>query len=144
MENGFLAIETHCERPGKVRLFVSDLAPTPDTNDSERRLRYAAQCSDRDAALMHTHELIKRRLVDPDTHIYRVSLARAIAAAESIDLRHRRVYLDPDLDDTTNTQIAEHSAYFIRLQRRKTKFFEIMGYMGIGLLLLNIFVLSLV
>ncbi len=142
MENGFLAIETHCGRPGLVRFYLSDTAPTPDPDDAEHRLCYAARFNDRTAALMHTHELIKRRLRDADTHIYQVSPAHAIAAVESLALKHQRVYLDPRLDDAERRQITEWTARFERLGAFKTRLFDIAGYIGIALLLFNLIILS--
>ena len=143
MDNGFLAIETHRDKPELVRFYLSDTAPAPNPTDTEHRLRYVARFNDRDAALMHTHELIKRRLLDPDTHIYRVSLARAVAAVESLDLKHQRIYLDPDLDADETDKIAEWADRFIRLKQFKTRIFDMLGYIAVGLLLFNLFLLSL-
>jgi hypothetical protein len=143
VENGYLAVETHGGRPGMVRLIVSPNLPPATTDvDSPTRLRYAARFNDSSAALMHTHELLKRRLVDCDSHLYRVDLAQAIGAIESIDLTHRDVFLDAALDDPTRKAIDAVRNDMIRRRERKTHFFEAMGYIGIGLLLFNLFVLS--
>lgn len=143
MEHGYLAVETHRDRPDMVRLIVSPAlpAPTPD-GGSATRLRYAARFNDSSAALMHTHELLKRRLVDCDSHLYRVSAAQAIGAIESLDLSHRDVFLDPALDQDTRQIIDEVRQVMVRRRERKTRFFETLGYIGIAILLLNLFVLS--
>ncbi len=143
MDHGFLAIETHRDKPELVRFYLSDVSPEPDPGATRHRLRYVARFNDRDAALMHTHELIKRRLLDPDGHMYRVSLARAIAAVESLELKHQRVYLDPALDNGETEKIAEWANRFVRLKQFKTRLFDTFGYVAIGLLLFNLFVLSL-
>jgi hypothetical protein len=144
MHHGFLAIETHRERPGMVRLVLTERSPAPEgAATGEPRIRYVAGFSDGDAAQMHAHEFLKRRLVDPDSRLYRVPLESAIAAVEAVALRHRRIYLDPDLEEHRREAIA---AELVRLQRiagRRRRFFEAIGYIAIGLLLLNLFVLSL-
>ena len=100
MQSGYLAIETHRDRPGIVRLVLSTEAPDPaPAAHADRRLRYVARFNDREAALMHTHEILRRRLIDLDTHLYRVPPERAIAAVESLDLKHRRIYLDSEFSD---------------------------------------------
>lgn len=145
MEHGYLAVETHRNRPGLVRLVVSDHLPQPDTDDErDTQLRYAARFNDRDAALMHTHEILKRRLIDPDVHLYRAEMAHAIAAIESLGLSHRDVYIDPDLDAATRRTIETAREVITAQRRRKERLFETIGYIGIGMLLLNLFVLSLV
>lgn len=143
MEPGYLAVETHRNRPGWVRLVVSPTLPRTDTDaECDTRLRYAARFNDRDAALMHTHEILKRRLIDPDTHLYRAETAQAIAAIESLGLSHRDVYIDPGLDKATRQAIETAREAITAQRRRKERLFETIGYIGIGLLLFNLFVLS--
>ena len=145
MEHGYLAVETHRNRPGMVRLVLSTELPRPGRGTGagpDTRLRYAARFNDRDAALMHTHEILKRRLIDPDAHLYRAEMAHAIAAIESIGLSHRDVYIDPELDDTTRQAIETARRAITAQRRRYEHLFETIGYIGIGLLLFNLFVLS--
>lgn len=143
MEHGYLAVETHRDRPGLVRLIVTSELPAPvEGRDSATRLRYAARFNDSSAALMHAHELLKRRLVDCDSHLYRVHQAQAIGAIESLDLSHRDVFLDPALDEETRREIDQARQMMARRRVRKTRFFEMLGYIGIAILLFNLFVLS--
>jgi hypothetical protein len=144
MQPGYLAIETHTERPGLVRFVLCDTLPDPDpTGHSEPRWRFIAGFNDSEAALMHTHELLKRRLLESETHLYRTSPERAIAAVESLDLRHRRVYLDPDFDDRSRATIASLTEKYVGRRRAWASFFQTLGYIGIGLLLLNLFTFSI-
>lgn len=92
---------------------------------------------------MHAHERLRRHLIDPDTHLYRVSLEQAIAAVESIDLRHRTIYEDPALDAQSRAAINELIAANTVRKQRSDRFFQTMGYIGIAILLFNLFFLSL-
>jgi hypothetical protein len=109
---------------------------------ASKRLRYIARFNDRQAAMMHTHELLKRRLIDLDARLYRVPLERAIAATESLDLKHRRIYLDAELSDESRMAIDAFAARFRTRRQAWAGIFLTMGYIGVGLLLLNLLVLS--
>ena len=141
---GYLAVETHQERPGLVRLTLTPEPPhTSAQPPGDRRVRYVARFNDGDAALMHTHEILRWRLLDLQTRIYRVAFERAIAAIDALDLKHRGIYLDPALSDTARAAIAATKQRFINARRRKDRLFELAGYLGIALLLLNLYALSL-
>jgi len=143
VQSGYLAIETHRDRPGIVRLVSSIEAPDPAPNaHADRRLRYIARFNDREAALMHTHEILRRRLIDPDAHMYRVPPERAIAAIESLDLKHRRTYLDSEFSDESRSAIASLTKRFNMQRRAWATLFETLGYIGIGILLFNMLLLS--
>lgn len=143
MKAGYLSIETHAEHPGRVRFVLSDHQPDPDpTLHGTRRIRYTARFNDREAALMHTHEILKRRLVDPDAHLYRVPLEHAIAAVESLDLTHRRLYLDADFSAATKTRITAFAERYRGRRARQDALFQTLGYIALGLLLFNMLVLS--
>jgi len=143
LQSGYLAIETHRDRPGIVRLVLSSESPDPASPaHAERRLRYVARFNDREAALMHTHEILKRRLLDQDAHLYRASLERAIAATESLDIRHRRIYLDPGISGESKEAIASLSKQMQARRRSWAAFFQTLGYIGIGILLFNMLFLS--
>lgn len=140
MKTGYLSIETHEQHPGQVRLLLSrDKPELESSTDAARVIRYIARFNDSEAGLMHTHEILKRRLLDLDSRLYRASLEQAIAALESIDLRHRRIYLDPDLSDESREGIAASTRRLVDLRRRKDLIFRLIGYVGLGLLLFNLF-----
>ena len=142
MDHGYLAVETHRNRPGLVRIVLTRELPAEQPDDAETRLRYAARFNDGDAALMHTHEILKRRLLDPDSRLYRVPEARAIAAIESLGLSHRDVYFDPLMDDGTRQAIDQLTRYLVVKRQRKEQVFTTLGYIAIGILLFNLFILS--
>ncbi|MDJ0739710.1 MAG: hypothetical protein QNJ91_08330 [Gammaproteobacteria bacterium] len=143
MTPGYLAVHTHDAHGGWVRLVTSPHQPDAAQGaPNQPQIRYIARFNDIEAALMHTHEILKRRLLDPDAHLYRASLAQAIAAVESLALRHRGVYIDPDLDATTRAEIDAQRQRNIDAQQRKDRFFQVLGSIGIGILLFNLLVLS--
>lgn len=142
MKPGYLSIETNEERKGLVRLLVAASQPDAAAPHAVRRIRYTARFNDSEAALMHSHELLKRRLLDPDAHLYRCPLERAIAAVESLGLRYNRVYLDAGLSDAQRSQIAFLSERYRARRRQKELIFQTLGYIALLILLLNLFVLS--
>ena len=132
MQGGYLLIETHPGHPGLVRIRTAATAPAePATDDVDApRLRYAARFDDLSAAHMHAHELLRRRLVDVDSRLYRADPVTAVSAAESIGLRHRRVYIDPELAaDPALTQTVE------RYRARRERLWRLWNGVGIGALL---------
>ena len=143
MKPGYLAIETHTDHQGWIRLLLGDRQPALGTDpDASRRICYVARFNDGDAALMHTHEILKRRLLDLDARLYRANLAQGIAAIESLDLRHRQVYLDPDLSTEIRAEVDALAAHNRHRKQLRDRFFKTLGYIGLGLLLFNLFFLS--
>lgn len=143
MRPGYLSVHTHSAHQGRIRLVVTDREPPRDAGQPEPHVRYTARFNDVDAALMHAHEALKRRLIDPDAHLYRADLARAIAAVKAVELRHEMTYTDPCIDDATHAAIERFVERQHVLQRRKDQFFRALGAIGIAILLFNLFVLSL-
>ncbi len=92
---------------------------------------------------MHTHEILKRRLLDLDTHLYRAPLEQAVGAIESLDLDHRQTYLDGDLSGETTMAVQAWTSRYRNRHSRWNRLFEALGYVGLGLLLFNLFFLSL-
>lgn len=143
MKNGYLSIETHADHSGLIRILRDDTKPDARLErGSARQIRYIARFNDSEAGLMHTHEILKRRLIDLDAQLYRTPLAQGIAAIESLGLNHQRVYLDPDLAESIKSEIAALSERYRRRRRRKDAIFQILGYIAVAILLFNLFVLS--
>ncbi len=138
MQSGVLYLETHAAHPSLVRVALADALPPTDAGpDAAVRVRYAARFADGDAALMHTHELLRRRLVDIDARLYRTSLPAAIAAIESLDLSHRRLYVDPGLDANSVAAIARAQARLVHHRQVVDRVWTVVGYVALGLLLLR-------
>lgn len=138
MQPGVLYLETHATHPGLVRMALADVPPPTDAGtDAAPRVRYAARFADGDAALMHAHELLRRRLVDLDARLYRTSLPAAIAAVESLDLSHWRLYVDPGLDANSVVAIGRAQARLVRHRQVVDRIWTVVGYVVLGLLLLR-------
>lgn len=99
MEEGYLIIETHAEHPSLVRVRKAERPPAePQPGDEpDPRVRYLARFGDLSAAQMQIHTRLRRALVDVEAGLYRCDAATAVAAAQSLELGHRQIYLDPEL-----------------------------------------------
>ena len=143
MQAGYLIIETHADRAGLVRLAVRADPPDPaPSSPAQPRVRHVTRFDDSEAAMMHAHELLKRRLIDADSHLYRTGIELAIAAIESLDLRHRPVYLDVDLSAETKARVAALTMRFRRRRALKNAIFQALGYIAVAILLFNLLVFS--
>jgi hypothetical protein len=111
MEPGYLLLETRPDQPGLVVARVRSEAPQANADG----LRFAARFNDIDAALMHLHQRLRRRLRTLEPRTYAVDLVEAVAAADAIELDHRRVYLDPSLSQSDAVD-ARIEAYHRRYQ----------------------------
>lgn len=142
MKAAYLSVQTHDAHPALTRILVSDEEPHPiggigTLETASAKTRFVARFNDIDAALMHTHGLLRRRLVDLDARLYRTPLVNAIAAVESLDLRHQTLYLDPDLKPSEREEISRRVEMLQRRRQRSNRCFEILGWIGLALLLLN-------
>lgn len=100
MEEGYLIIETSPAQPGLVRIRKAEAPPGEAKLDpqTDPQIRYVARFNDLSAAQMHVHNELRHSLVDAETGLYRNDPVTAVAAAQSIALRHRQIYLDPELE----------------------------------------------
>jgi len=110
-------IESRDDRPDRIRVRALAELPAMQSgtvlkSEGDARLRYAARFEDVDAALMHAHNALRRRLIDVDRRLYRTDPIEAVAAVDAIDLPHRRVHLDATLagDDRLTARIARRRA----------------------------------
>ena len=139
MRRGYLLIETRADRPGLVRVFGTETETEPAPTFPQRadlpRLRYCAYFHDLDAALMHIHEPLRRRLVDIDQRLYRVDPLDAVAAAQSVGLRYWQTYIDAELAD--DPKLAELVTSKRQRRKRFQLLWNIVGILAILLLLLK-------
>ena len=144
MRVGYLYLETSNRHPGVVRIVRSTAAQPPDPlangRGAEPAIRYIARFPDVDAAQMHAHNALRRRLLDVEARTYRASLVEAIAALAAIELPHRRIYLDSSLDERTQAEIAARIRENHHKHTRTNLVWQIVGGLGIGLLMLLAFV----
>jgi hypothetical protein len=139
MHTGYLFVETHGGRPGLVRIAVAKRPPVIDDGPAteQRRVRYLARFNDGDAALMHVHALLRRHLVDVNSGLYRVELVSAIAAAQSLDLTHERLYLDPQLGDAALIRVETRTEELERRRRLRDRLLYLLGYLALAVGLLH-------
>ena len=138
MEEGYLIIETHPERPGLVRIRNEKEAPDKlePGEQAGPRACYVGRFNDLSAAQMQVHARLRRRLVDSEAGFYRTDPITAVAAAESLPLRHRQVYLDPGLVDNSDLDRAiEKNLWRHRLTDR---FWQAVGVAAVILLVLKV------
>lgn len=138
MEEGYLIIETHAEHPRLVRVRKAETPPAePVTGDrGDPRVRYVARFGDLSAAQMQTHTRLRHCLVDVETGLYRCDPAAAVAAAQSLELRHREIYLDPDLAEG---KALDNAAARHRQRRRLAdRLWQTVGILAVLFLLVKI------
>lgn len=137
MRSGYLYVTTHTAQPGTVSLGIADQQPLPEQFGDGLHLHYVARFNDVEAARMHAHEVLKRKLVDIDAHRYRASLVQALVAVEAVELRHERVWQDPglaweDLHTVTTGARARHYRHLY-----KDKIWQLVGAAALCLLALR-------
>lgn len=143
MTPGYLIVETNPQSPGLVRLAVLPKNPETVPRDPEGpRIVFVSRFNDSEAALMHTHAVLRRRLVDIDAGLYRAPPDQAIAAVRAVDLRHHEVYLDPDISEALSARIEALQARLIRRKQWTRQVFETIGYIALAMLIGNLFLLS--
>ncbi|MFM1892067.1 MAG: hypothetical protein RLZ44_1144 [Pseudomonadota bacterium] len=140
MQPGYLSLETSASHPGLVRIRSLPDGPPPLPQGPglapDPAVRLVMRYQDLDAARMHAHSALRRRLVDVDAGTYRASLEEAVAGIEAIDLSHRLIYLDPDLDATTRRAIDARIAARRQRQALVDRIWQIVGGLAIGFLVL--------
>ena len=138
MRSGYLYLETRDDHPGMVRVRMSTELPSTQQGEAGANIRAISSYQDIDAASMHVHEHLKRHLVDIDSHLYRVSLAEALAALHTLSLRCRIVWTDPTIDQETleaeDAFIEKHKS----ARRHRDVWIRIIMWIAIALLAFNL------
>ncbi|ESQ14604.1 MAG: hypothetical protein N838_27425 [Thiohalocapsa sp. PB-PSB1] len=133
MRLGYLLIETNPALPGFIR--VRGVGSKP--NQFPDYLKYVARFTDLDAALMHFHKDLSRRLVDLDRGLYQISEEYAAAVAEAIELPHRRLFIDPEL--AQNHIFLDTIERLHRSHQRSARIFDLIGVLALLMLLVTAF-----
>ena len=138
MRSGYLYLETRDDHPGMVRLRMSTELPSTQQGEAGANIRAISSYQDIDAAAMHVHEHLKRHLVDIDSHLYKVSLAEALAALHTLSLTYRIVWTDPAVDQETleaeDAFIEKHKS----ARRHRDVWIRIIMWIAIALLAFNL------
>ena len=130
MRAGYLYLTPCTGLPDAVCLHE---AAVPPTGGAETPV--IAYFWDLDAAMMHFHADLRRRLLDPDRKAYRADMAEAAAVLDAIDLRHQRTYLSPALAGSPELDAATARLRAKHLLVRRV--FDWVGVIGLLLLLLT-------
>ena len=115
MSVGYIALQTHPEHPGLVRVVTLERVPEAKGGHLDGDLRYILLYSNAFVARMHIHEGLRRRLVDIDQGLYRCDLGMAMAVCDTVAFHHKRVWQDPSVSEDTLASRAEWRA---RLEKR--------------------------
>ncbi|NBC13460.1 MAG: hypothetical protein GVY09_08975 [Gammaproteobacteria bacterium] len=91
---------------------------------------------DLDAAMMHFHADLRRRLLDLDRRAYRADMVEAAAALDAVELQHQRTYLAPALAASPALIKATE-----RLHHRHQRWRRLFDWVGV-LALVLLFVMS--
>jgi hypothetical protein len=136
MKTGFLSLTTHPEHPGLVRARIHDKLPELQRQNDGGEIRYLARFRDSEAGLMHVQNAMHAALVDREQRIYCKSLVKMIACVEADTLDHERVWIDPEIPAEELEQINTQTRQRKVLRRRIDLIWQIVGYLGLLLLLL--------
>lgn len=128
MRDGYLYLTTCADLPGAVCVHEAAVPPAGDA-----RTPMIAYFWDLDAAMMHFHTGLCRRLLDPDRKAYRADMVEAAAVLDAIELRHQRTYLSPAL--AASPELDAAAARLRRQHRRVRRVFDWVGIVGLLLLL---------
>lgn len=132
MRAGYLYITPCGDKPEAVCLQEAEIAP-----EAPEGAGIVAFFWDLDAAMMHFHADLRRRLLDADRRAYRADMVEAAATLDAIELQHQRTYLAPAL--AASTALTEATA---RLHHKHLRSRQLFDWVGI-LALLLLFLLSL-
>lgn len=113
-----------------------DKLPELPSRNGPAAIRYVARFNDLEAGAMHLHQLIRRSLWDLEYRLYRGELEEIIADLESIDLEHRRIWMDPSFGQAQLDAIVRRSSRRKRHRRYRQFAWHAAGVAGILLLLL--------
>ncbi len=138
MRSGHVYLELDRDRQGIVHVGESAELPPLNSSGAGRLIVWAGVFNDRDAALMHAHNKLCRKLVDINNKLYQVSVGQAIAALETDILPHRRVFIDQSLDKATLNEIDRWSNYYRNRRHRLETVLSWIKVIAIGLLLINL------
>jgi hypothetical protein len=129
MRSGYLYLTSCRNPPGSVCLHEAAIPPAGGDG-----IPIIVRFADVDAAVMHFHQGLHRRLLDPDRHAYRATLPQAAAVLDAIDLRHQRTYLSPEL--AKDKALPAEVERLRKSHQRVRRIFDWVGIFALVLLLL--------
>lgn len=138
MQSGYLALETHPDNPGMVRLISNNENPQLHDEPSSGTLRFVLKFHDIEAAFMHAHTAMRHQLVDLNSHLYKKSLAEAMGDLESIQLHHELVWKDPSLTEADMEEMEHEIEHNRKIYSRQEIVVNVIKYVAITLLVFNL------
>lgn len=137
MKPGFLTLLTHPDHAGLVRVVIQEKQPELTAQPDGTEIRYAAKFKDVEAARMHVQNMMHRSLVNLEDRVYRQGLDEMIACVEADILDHRRIWIDPRLNQASSNHIQSLIEKHKSDQKWSDLFWRGVGIAGIILLLIT-------
>lgn len=151
MKAGFLGLETNPDNnshhnaknylsrnPELIKVVIWNENPATEKNHYPSNIKYVARFNDILAAEMHFHSGLRKQLHDINTHTYQANLSDAIAVIEANDdLRHERIWIDPEISDRTLEAIQSKAVQKRRRNKTINRIIQLVGIAALGLLALR-------
>lgn len=136
IEKGYLYLQTHKDHPGLVQLQSRKFTPPINQGEDEiEKTWFAARFNDIEAAKMHAQKAMRKKLVDDN--LYRMDMVHAIAAVDSVNLKHEAVFTDPSIPENELREISELTQTSLLRKKRLFKFGNLIGKLAIAYLVLQ-------
>jgi hypothetical protein len=135
MLQGYLFLVSNPSYPGYFRLVCKSEDEYADSStrldDPDSNALLVVRFTDIDTAKLHAHSALNRHLVDIDTHLYKVEAADAIAALETIELPHERVYIDPTIEQSVDRRVEKLEARLVKRHRLQNRIWQWLGWFAL-------------
>lgn len=138
MRSGYLALETHPERPGLVRMFMSGENPHDAPAAGSEKLRLVMFFKDIDTAFMNAQSNMSHHLVDVNKNLYKRHLGTAMGDLESVELEHEIIWKDPHIAAADLEEMQDEIEHNKRLLVWRDHFVTLLKWGAILFLLLNL------
>lgn len=137
---GYLALETHPDRPGIVKMVKSIKNPrdSEPLNDGGK-VRFVLHFNDLDRAFMLAQTKMSHHIEDLDNNLYKRHLGVAMGDLETVELKHTPVWKDPELTEAELAEMEKEIQHNRRWLIRRDRFVEILKWGAILVLLFNLF-----
>ena len=137
---GYLALETHPDKPGVVKMFKSVENPQDHPSPTEGgKVRYILLFEDLDRGFMLAQSKMSRTIVDLNNNLYKKSIAVAMGDLETVQINHKEVWRDSDLTEQELIELEESLARNRQKIARRGLYIALLKWAAIGFIVLNLF-----
>jgi hypothetical protein len=137
---GYLALETHPDKPGIVKMVRTIENPRESEPLSDGgKVRFVLHFNDLDRGFMLAQTRMSRHIEDLDNNLYKRNLAVAMADIETVELKHSPVWKDPDLTEEELAEMDQEIQNNHRWITRRDRFVAVLKWGIIIYLLINLF-----